>query len=55
MSLTADDVRSKQFTMTRFKPGYAEDEVDAFLDEIVEELRRLSDRVAELERQLRDT
>ncbi len=41
MSLTPEDVQAKTFKETRFKPGYDEDEVDAFLDEVEAELRRL--------------
>ena len=41
MALTPQDVRDKKFTTTRFKPGYDEDEVDAFLDEVEAELGQL--------------
>jgi DivIVA domain-containing protein len=41
MPLTPADVRNKQFTTTRLRPGYAEGEVDAFLDEVEDELDRL--------------
>ena len=41
MPLTPDDVRNKQFTTVRLREGYDEDEVDAFLDEVETELRRL--------------
>ena len=41
MPLTPEDVQNKRFRVTRFKPGYDEDEVDAFLDEVEAELRRL--------------
>ena len=41
MALTPQDVRDKKFTTTRFKPGYDEDEVDAFLDEVEAELSQL--------------
>jgi DivIVA domain-containing protein len=34
-------VRNKQFTTVRLREGYDEDEVDAFLDEVETELRRL--------------
>ena len=33
MPLTPADVRNKQFSTTRLRPGYDEEEVDAFLDE----------------------
>jgi DivIVA domain-containing protein len=41
MPLTPADVRNKQFSTTRLRPGYAEEEVDAFLDEVEAELDRL--------------
>jgi len=41
MPLTPEDVRNKQFTTVRLREGYDEDEVDAFLDEVETELRRL--------------
>jgi DivIVA domain-containing protein len=42
MPLTPQDIQNKRFkTAGRMKLGYDEDEVDAFLDEIEEELRRL--------------
>jgi DivIVA domain-containing protein len=41
MPLTPEDVQNKRFRVTRLKPGYDEDEVDAFLDEVEAELRRL--------------
>lgn len=41
MVLTPEDVRNKRFSVVRFRPGYDEEEVDAFLDEIETELRRL--------------
>jgi DivIVA domain-containing protein len=49
MALTPDDIRKKRFTSTRFRPGYDEDQVDAFLDEISAELQRLNARIAEPE------
>src|SRR5450432_360704 len=42
MPLTAEDVKNKQFTPTRFKGGYDEKEVADFLDEVEAELTRLS-------------
>src|SRR5438132_13615885 len=42
MPLTAEDVKNKQFTPTRFKGGYDEKEVDDFLDEVEAELSRLT-------------
>jgi DivIVA domain-containing protein len=42
MALTPDDVVNKRFQPTKFREGYDQDEVDDFLDEVVEELRRLN-------------
>lgn len=52
MALTPDDVVNKRFQPTKFREGYDQDEVDDFLDEVVEELRRLTDENAELRREL---
>ncbi|MFD8396512.1 DivIVA domain-containing protein [Streptomyces sp. NPDC059680] len=41
MPLTPEDVRKKQFTTTRLREGYDEEEVDAFLDKVEAELTRL--------------
>jgi DivIVA domain-containing protein len=41
MALMPADVRNKHFSTTRLRPGYDEEEVDAFLDEIEAELDRL--------------
>ena len=41
MPLMPADVRNKHFSTTRLRPGYDEEEVDAFLDEIEAELDRL--------------
>ena len=30
--LTAEEIRARQFAVTRLRPGYDEQEVDAFLD-----------------------
>ncbi len=49
MPLTPQDVRNKLFTPVRFKPGYDEDEVDAFLDEVETELTRLYVHIEELD------
>ena len=51
MPLTPEDVQNKRFSTVRFKEGYDEVEVDAFLDRVAQELRRLNARIAELERQ----
>lgn len=55
MALTPQDVRDKQFTPTRFKTGYDEDEVDAFLDVVESELTTLLDRIQSLEGDLGGT
>jgi len=39
--LTADDVLTKKFQATKFREGYDQDEVDDFLDEVVNTLRVL--------------
>ena len=39
--LAPADVRDKQFSTTRLRPGYDQEEVDAFLDEVEAELDRL--------------
>ena len=41
MPLTPADVRNRHFGTTRLRPGYEEEEVDAFLDEVEAELDRL--------------
>ncbi|MBN8882570.1 DivIVA domain-containing protein [Salana multivorans] len=46
--LTADDVLKKTFQTTKFREGYDQDEVDDFLDEIVNTLRVLQTENAEL-------
>ena len=52
MPLTPADVRNKQFSTTRLRPGYDEEEVDAFLDEVEVELDRLSQENEELRAKL---
>src|SRR6202050_5655367 len=52
MPLTPADVRNKQFSTTRLRPGYDEEEVDAFLDEVEAELDRLLQENEELRAQL---
>ena len=42
MPLSPEDVVNKRFNPTRVREGYAQDEVDDFLDEVVGELRRLT-------------
>lgn len=48
MTLTPQDVRNKLFTSVRFRQGYDEDEVDAFLDEVESELTRLLTEIEQL-------
>jgi DivIVA domain-containing protein len=50
--LTADDVLKKTFQTTKFREGYDQDEVDDFLDEIVNTLRVLQGENAELQAKL---
>jgi DivIVA domain-containing protein len=52
MPLTPADVRNKQFNTSRLRPGYDEQEVDAFLDEAEEELDRLNTENEELRAKL---
>jgi DivIVA domain-containing protein len=40
--LTPEDVVNKRFTVTKFREGYDQDEVDDFLDSVVIEFRRLA-------------
>jgi DivIVA domain-containing protein len=37
--LTAEEIRAKQFATTRLRPGYDEEEVDAFLEDVEARLR----------------
>jgi DivIVA domain-containing protein len=52
MALTPEDVVNKRFQPTKFREGYDQDEVDDFLDEVVVELRRLSQENEELRQRL---
>src|SRR6201985_2398084 len=52
MPLTPADGRNKQFRTTRLRPGYDEEEVDAFLDEVEAELARLIQENEELRAKL---
>lgn len=49
MALTPEDVVNQKFTITKFRDGYDLDQVDDFLDTIVEELRQREQEKAELE------
>jgi DivIVA domain-containing protein len=55
MPLTPADVRNKQFSTTRLRPGYDEEEVDAFLDEVEAELDRLIQENEELRAKLAES
>ena len=46
--LSTEDVLNKRFSITKFREGYDQDEVDDFLDEIVETLGKLQDEKEEL-------
>jgi DivIVA domain-containing protein len=50
MSLTPDDVAAKQFSTVRVRAAYDMEEVDAFLDEVVETITELTAQIAELRR-----
>jgi DivIVA domain-containing protein len=52
MALTPEDVVNKRFQATKFREGYDQDEVDDFLDEVVNELRRLNEDNDELRQKL---
>jgi DivIVA domain-containing protein len=52
MALTPEDVVNKRFQATKFREGYDQDEVDDFLDEVVNELRRLGEENEELRTKL---
>ena len=52
MALTPEDVVNKRFQATKFREGYDQDEVDDFLDEVVNELRRLTDENEDLRQKL---
>ena len=49
MAIKPEDLRTKVFTSTQFKRGYAENEVDDCLDEVCTELKRLNTHIALLE------
>ncbi|HLS63268.1 MAG TPA: DivIVA domain-containing protein [Ruania sp.] len=50
--LTADDVLNKKFQPTKFREGYDQDEVDDFLDEVVNTLRVVGGENEELKAKL---
>lgn len=51
--LTPEDVVNKRFTVTKFREGYDQDEVDDFLDSVVVEFRRLASENDELRSRLK--
>ncbi|WP_433472585.1 DivIVA domain-containing protein [Spirillospora sp. CA-142024] len=52
MPLTSADVLNMRFSTTRLRPGYDEEEVDAFLDVVAAELDRLTQENEELRAKL---
>src|SRR5690554_3631803 len=50
--LTADDVLNKKFQPTKFREGYDQDEVDDFLDEVVNTLSAVTGENEELKAKL---
>jgi DivIVA domain-containing protein len=52
MALTPEDVVNKRFQATKFREGYDQDEVDDFLDEVVNELRRLHEENEDMRNKL---
>jgi DivIVA domain-containing protein len=52
MPLTPDEVAGKVFSPTRMRRGYAEKEVDAFLDQVQVEINRLTSENGQLRREL---
>jgi len=50
--LTADDVLNKKFQSTKFREGYDQDEVDDFLDEVVNTLREIQSENDDLKTKL---
>jgi len=52
MALRPEDIVNKRFQSTKFREGYDQDEVDDFLDEVVVEMRRVSEENAQLKTEL---
>lgn len=52
MPLTPEDVVNKRFQPTKFREGYDQDEVDDFLDEVVIEMRRITQENEDLRQRL---
>ncbi|MFT8638279.1 MAG: DivIVA domain-containing protein [Pseudoclavibacter sp.] len=54
MALTPDDVLNKRFQTTKFRDGYEQDEVDDYLDVIVDTLREDAKEKEQLQEQLKE-
>ncbi|AVG23956.1 DivIVA [Pontimonas salivibrio] len=54
MALTPEDIVNKRFQATKFREGYDPDEVDDFLDEVVVEMRRLTEENEGLKKELEE-
>ena len=54
MALTPEQVLNKHFQPTQFRKGYAEQDVDDFLDEVVAEMRSLIEQRDDYLKQLND-
>lgn len=52
MALTPSEVKNKSFTITKFRDGFDQDEVDDFLEEIVNDLKARDAEKAALEEQI---
>ncbi|MCX6496917.1 MAG: DivIVA domain-containing protein [Rhodoluna sp.] len=52
MPLTPEDVVNKRLQPTKFREGYDQDEVDDFLDEVVLEMRRITQENEDLRQRL---
>ncbi|MDO5635018.1 MAG: DivIVA domain-containing protein [Micrococcus sp.] len=52
MALSWEDIVNKQFRITKFAEGYLREEVDDYLDDVAEELRRLTAENESLRQQL---
>ncbi|WP_167142511.1 DivIVA domain-containing protein [Canibacter zhoujuaniae] len=54
MALTPESVDLKSFSITKFRDGYEMDQVEAFLDEVAEELKSRDAEKAELQQQIEE-
>jgi DivIVA domain-containing protein len=52
--LTAEDVREKQFSKTKYREGFDQDEVDDFLDVVADTIEQLTQERDRLEEQVRE-